>query len=261
MIRANQVPPILTGYRILAVNHARLLDQVQDRAQLDARLNELLAALRADKTILFFDDVQNLSRATELGAQIGDVLGRFIASNRLVISATTPARFRQFLDRDTLIERECQIVNINEPTIEHTVEMLKQIREQLEAHYSVSIADGGLKAAAAMAPHHRPDRALPGSAIDIVDDAASMLALDRTRRGPGPHIFDVRIAQVRRDKESAIDAQDFERAAQLRGQEKQLLEGKQQQERAWRAGELDVVYEVDEDDVAMGCSGHSSRRR
>ncbi|MFI5898523.1 Clp protease N-terminal domain-containing protein [Actinoplanes sp. NPDC051513] len=253
-ILANQVPPSLAGHRIFAVNQARLLENVQDRTELDSRLNELLAALRADKVILFFDDVQRLSRITVLGAQVGDALGHFIAAERLVITATTPARFRQLLEQDMVVEGDCQVIDISEPAAEQAVEMLKHVRERIEAHYRLGITDDGIAAAVAMARRHRPDRALPGAAIDIVDDTAAMLTVEQTLPRPdlppdlGNH--NASIAKMRRHKEAAIDAQEVDAARQFQEAENRLLESRQEWVRRWQAGDIEMLYEVDEGAVA-----------
>src|SRR5207249_1906595 len=119
-----------------------------------------------------------------------------------------------------------------------------------EAHHRVSITDAALVAAASLADRYISDRFLPDKAIDLIDEAGARMRIRRMTAPPDLRDFDERIAQVRRDKESAIDAQDFERAAQLRDREKQLLTQKSQREKEWKAGDLDVVSEVDDEQIA-----------
>ena len=139
---------------------------------------------------------------------------------------------------------------MGEPSLAHTIEILKGLRDRYEAHHRISITDAALVAAATLADRYISDRFLPDKAIDLIDEAGARMRIRRMTAPPDLRDFDERIAQVRRDKESAIDAQDFERAAQLRDKEKQLLGQKAQREKEWKAGDLDVVSEVDDEQIA-----------
>ncbi|WP_204019283.1 AAA family ATPase, partial [Micromonospora sediminimaris] len=143
-----------------------------------------------------------------------------------------------------------QPIQVGEPSLAHTIEILKGLRDRYEAHHRVSITDAALVAAATLADRYISDRFLPDKAIDLIDEAGARMRIRRMTAPPDLRDFDERIAQVRRDKESAIDAQDFERAAQLRDTEKQLLGQKAQREKEWKAGDLDVVSEVDDEQIA-----------
>jgi ATP-dependent Clp protease ATP-binding subunit ClpC len=245
-----QTPVSLDGHHVHAIDPARLLAGVQDRAQLDARIQALLEALESSKAVLFFDDLHYLSRVTAFGAEIGGVLGPFMGAGYRIIGATTPDRFRQYVGRDPLLERDCQPVDITEPSIADAVKMLKCVRGSLEAHHRISIKEAALLAAVTLARRYRPARVLPGSALDILDDAAALKAVRWASSVPGLRDLDYRIAEVRRDKESAFDSMDFERAAQLRHAEKTLLKQKAQREKEWRDANVNVVSEVDEELVA-----------
>ncbi len=148
------------------------------------------------------------------------------------------------------MERRFQPIQVGEPSLAHTIEILKGLRDRYEAHHRVSITDAALVAAATLADRYISDRFLPDKAIDLIDEAGARMRIRRMTAPPDLRDFDERIAQVRRDKESAIDAQDFERAAQLRDKEKQLLGQKAQREKEWKAGDLDVVSEVDDEQIA-----------
>jgi ATP-dependent Clp protease ATP-binding subunit ClpC len=132
----------------------------------------------------------------------------------------------------------------------HTIEILKGLRDRYEAHHRVSITDGALVAAATLADRYVNDRFLPDKAIDLIDEAGARLRIRRMTAPPDLRVFDERIATTRRDKESAIDAQDFEKAASLRDTEKKLLAAKAEREKQWKAGDMDVVAEVDEELIA-----------
>jgi ATP-dependent Clp protease ATP-binding subunit ClpC len=154
------------------------------------------------------------------------------------------------VEKDAALERRFQPIQVGEPSLAHTIEILKGLRDRYEAHHRVSITDAALVAAATLADRYISDRFLPDKAIDLIDEAGARMRIRRMTAPPDLRDFDERIAQVRRDKESAIDAQDFERAAQLRDKEKQLLGQKSQREKEWKAGDLDVVSEVDDEQIA-----------
>ena len=134
--------------------------------------------------------------------------------------------------------------------VAHTIEILKGLRDRYEAHHRVTITDPALVAAATLADRYISDRFLPDKAIDLIDEAGARMRIRRMTAPPELREFDEKIAAVRRDKESAIDAQDFERAAHLRDSEKQLLAQKGEREKRWKSGDLDVVAEVDDEQIA-----------
>jgi len=166
------------------------------------------------------------------------------------IGATTLDEYRKYVEKDPALERRFQPIQVGEPSVAHTIEILKGLRDRYEAHHRVTITDPALVAAATLADRYISDRYLPDKAIDLIDEAGARMRIRRMTAPPDLRDFDERIAQVRRDKEGAIDAQDFERAAQLRDKEKQLLGQKAQREKEWKAGDLDVVSEVDDEQIA-----------
>src|SRR6201999_4220871 len=157
---------------------------------------------------------------------------------------------RKYLEKDAALERRFQPIQVAEPTIAHTIEILKGLRDRYEAHHRVSITDAALVEAAGLADRYISDRFLPDKAIDLIDEAGSRMRIRRMTAPPDLREFDERIAEVRREKESAIDAQDFEKAASLRDKEKTLLVERAKREQEWKAGDLDVVAEVDDEQIA-----------
>ena len=166
------------------------------------------------------------------------------------IGATTLDEYRKHLEKDAALERRFQPIQVAEPSVAHTIEILKGLRDRYEAHHRVSITDAALVAAASLADRYISDRFLPDKAIDLIDEAGSRMRIRRMTAPPDLREFDERIAGVRREKESAIDAQDFEKAASLRDKEKKLLGEKAQREKEWKAGDMDVVAEVDDEQIA-----------
>jgi ATP-dependent Clp protease ATP-binding subunit ClpC len=203
--------------------------------------------------ILFIDEIHTLvgAGAAEGAIDAASILKPMLARGELqTIGATTLDEYRKHLEKDAALERRFQPIQVGEPSLAHTIEILKGLRDRYEAHHRVSITDGALVAAATLADRYISDRYLPDKAIDLIDEAGARMRIRRMTAPPDLRDFDERIAQVRRDKESAIDAQDFERAAQLRDKEKQLLGQKAQREKEWKAGDLDVVSEVDDEQIA-----------
>src|SRR5699024_310677 len=145
------------------------------------------------------------------------------------------------LEKDAALERRFQPIQVDEPSTKHAVEILKGLRDRYEAHHRVSITDEALEAAAQMADRYISDRYLPDKAIDLIDEAGSRMRIRRMSAAPDMREFDDKIADVRLEKESAIDAQDFGKAASLRDDEKQLLNKKAEREKEWKAGDMDVV--------------------
>ena len=166
------------------------------------------------------------------------------------IGATTLDEYRKYLEKDAALERRFQPIQVAEPSIAHTIEMLKGLRDRYEAHHRVTITDEALVSAATLADRYISDRFLPDKAIDLIDEAGSRLRIRRMTAPADLREYDEKIAEVRQRKEAAIDGQDFEAAAKLRDEEKQLTAAKVEREKQWRAGDLDEVAEVDEELIA-----------
>jgi ATP-dependent Clp protease ATP-binding subunit ClpC len=166
------------------------------------------------------------------------------------IGATTLDEYRKYLEKDAALERRFQPIQVAEPSIAHTIEMLKGLRDRYEAHHRVTITDEALVSAATLADRYISDRFLPDKAIDLIDEAGSRLRIRRMTAPADLREYDVKIEEVRQRKEAAIDGQDFEAAARLRDEEKQLISKKSERETQWRAGDMDEVAEVDEELIA-----------
>src|SRR6201996_2034574 len=203
--------------------------------------------------ILFIDEIHTLvgAGAAEGAIDAASILKPMLARGELqTIGATTLDEYRKYLEKDAALERRFQPIQVAEPTIAHTIEILKGLRDRYEAHHRVSITDGALVASAQLADRYISDRFLPDKAIDLIDEAGSRMRIRRMTAPPDLREYDEKIAQVRREKESAIDSQDFEKAAALRDNEKQLLAKKASREKEWKAGDMDVVAEVNQELIA-----------
>src|SRR5436190_9127226 len=249
-----EVPETLKDKQLYTLDLGALVAGSRYRGDFEERLKKVLKEIRTrGDIILFIDELHTLvgAGAAEGAIDAASILKPMLARGELqTIGATTLDEYRKHLEKDAALERRFQPIQVVEPTISHTIEILKGLRDRYEAHHRVSITDSALVAAAQLADRYISDRYLPDKAIDLIDEAGARMRIRRMTAPPDLRDFDERIAQVRRDKESAIDAQDFERAAQLRDKEKTLLGQKAQREKEWKAGDLDVVSEVDDEQIA-----------
>jgi ATP-dependent Clp protease ATP-binding subunit ClpC len=249
-----EVPETLKDKQLYTLDLGSLVAGSRYRGDFEERLKKVLKEIRTrGDIIMFIDEIHTLvgAGAAEGAIDAASILKPMLARGELqTIGATTLDEYRKYLEKDAALERRFQPVQVGEPSVAHTIEILKGLRDRYEAHHRVSITDAALVAAAGLADRYISDRFLPDKAIDLIDEAGSRMRIRRMTAPPDLREFDDRIADVRREKESAIDAQDFEKAAALRDREKNLLNEKAQREREWKAGDLDVVAEVDDEQIA-----------
>ncbi|MBB6120902.1 ATP-dependent Clp protease ATP-binding subunit [Nocardiopsis algeriensis] len=249
-----EIPETLKDKQLYTLDLGALVAGSRYRGDFEERLKKVLKEIRTrGDIILFIDELHTLvgAGAAEGAIDAASILKPMLARGELqTIGATTLDEYRKYLEKDAALERRFQPIQVDEPTIAHAIEILKGLRDRYEAHHRVSITDSALVAAANLADRYISDRFLPDKAIDLIDEAGSRMRIRRMTAPPDLREFDEKIAGVRRDKEAAIDAQDFEKAASLRDDEKQLLAKKAQREKEWKAGDMDVVAEVDEELIA-----------
>ncbi|HEV2888977.1 MAG TPA: ATP-dependent Clp protease ATP-binding subunit [Frankiaceae bacterium] len=249
-----EVPETLKDKQLYTLDLGALVAGSRYRGDFEERLKKVLKEIKTrGDIILFIDELHTLvgAGAAEGAIDAASILKPMLARGELqTIGATTLDEYRKHLEKDAALERRFQPIQVGEPSVAHTIEILKGLRDRYEAHHRVSITDSALVAAATLADRYISDRFLPDKAIDLIDEAGSRMRIRRMTAPPDLREFDERIAQVRREKESAIDAQDFEKAASLRDKEKNLLQEKAQREKEWKAGDMDVVAEVDEEQIA-----------
>ncbi|WP_248499656.1 ATP-dependent Clp protease ATP-binding subunit [Tomitella gaofuii] len=253
-IVAGDVPETLKEKQLYTLDLGSLVAGSRYRGDFEERLKKVLKEIntRGD-IILFIDELHTLvgAGAAEGAIDAASILKPKLARGELqTIGATTLDEYRKYIEKDAALERRFQPVQVGEPSVEHTIEILKGLRDRYEAHHRVSISDSALTAAATLADRYISDRFLPDKAIDLIDEAGARMRIRRMTAPPDLRAFDDRIADVRREKESAIDGQDFEKAASLRDQEKQLIQQRADREKQWRSGDLDVVAEVDDQEIA-----------
>ena len=249
-----EVPETLKDKQLYTLDLGALVAGSRYRGDFEERLKKVLKEIRTrGDIILFIDEIHTLvgAGAAEGAIDAASILKPMLARGELqTIGATTLDEYRKHIEKDSALERRFQPIQVAEPTLAHAIEILKGLRDRYEAHHRVSITDGALVAAANLADRYINDRFLPDKAIDLIDEAGARLRIRRMTAPPDLREFDERIAAVRREKESAIDGQDFEKAARLRDDEKKLLGQKAERESQWKSGDMDVVAEVDEELIA-----------
>ena len=249
-----KVPETLKDKQVYSLDLGSLVAGSRYRGDFEERLKKVLKEInqRGD-IILFIDEIHTLvgAGAAEGAIDAASLLKPKLARGELqTIGATTLDEYRKHIEKDAALERRFQPVQVPEPSVELTIEILKGLRDRYEAHHRVSITDGALAAAANLSDRYINDRFLPDKAVDLIDEAGARMRIKRMTAPDSIREVDDRLVEVRRQKEAAIDAQDFEKAAGLRDQERQLGEERAEKEKQWRAGELEDIAEVGEEQIA-----------
>jgi ATP-dependent Clp protease ATP-binding subunit ClpC len=249
-----EVPETLKGKQIYTLDLGALVAGSRYRGDFEERLKKVLKEIKTrGDIVLFIDELHTLvgAGAAEGAIDAASILKPMLARGELqTIGATTRDEYRKHLEKDAALERRFQPIHVEQPTVAHTIDILKGLRDRYEAHHRVSFTDDALVAAANLSDRYISDRFLPDKAIDLIDEAGSRMRIRRMTAPPSVREMDEKIAEVRMKKESAIDAQDFERAARLRDEERRLLEEKNEREQEWKTTEMDILSEVDEEEIA-----------
>jgi ATP-dependent Clp protease ATP-binding subunit ClpC len=254
-ISANQVPELLKNKQIYTLDLAALVAGSKYRGEFEERLKKVMKEItqRGD-IILFIDELHNLvgAGAAEGAIDAASILKPALARGELqTIGATTLDEYRKYLERDAALERRFQQIRVEEPSVEDTVQILRGLRDRYEAHHRCKISDEALFASASLADRYIQDRHLPDKAIDLIDEAASRLRIRSMSAPPRYRELEDEIEKVRKDKESSIEAQEFEKAASLRDKERKLTQKKRELEENWRQNEGEAEQpEVGEEEIA-----------
>ena len=249
-----KVPEILKDKQLYSLDMGSLVAGSRYRGDFEERLKKVLKEInqRGD-IILFIDEIHTIvgAGAAEGAIDAASLLKPKLARGELqTIGATTLDEYRKHIEKDAALERRFQPVQVPEPSVELSVEILKGLRPKYEAHHHVSITDAALVAAASLSDRYINDRFLPDKAVDLIDEAGARMRIKWMTAPESLRKVDEKIAKIRKQKEAAIDDQDFEKAAGLRDQERKLGEEREEKERQWRSGELEDVAEVGEEQIA-----------
>ena len=253
-ITSSEVPELLKNKQIYTLDLAALVAGSKYRGEFEERLKKVMKEItqRGD-IILFIDELHNLvgAGAAEGAIDAASILKPALARGELqTIGATTLDEYRKYLERDSALERRFQQIRVDEPTIDQTVEILRGLRDRYEQHHKVQITDEALRAAGELASRYISDRFLPDKAIDLIDEAASRMRIKSMTSPPANRELESEVETTRRDKEAAIEAQEFEKAAALRDKERKLTQKKRELEQAWESGESGERPSIGEEEIA-----------
>ena len=253
-IASNEVPELLRNKQIYTLDLAALVAGSKYRGEFEERLKKVMKEItqRGD-IILFIDELHNLvgAGAAEGAIDAASILKPALARGELqTVGATTLDEYRKYLERDSALERRFQRINVDEPSQEETEQILRGLRDRYEAHHRITITDEALTAAASLADRYISDRFLPDKAIDLIDEAGSRMRIKTMTAPPTYRELEDEIEQTRKDKEAAIEAQEFEKAANLRDQERRLTNKKRDLEDQWKNDDNGPRPEIGEEEIA-----------
>lgn len=253
-IHAGDVPETLKGKQVYSLDLASMVAGSRYRGDFEERLKKVLKEIKTrGDIVLFIDEIHTIVGAGSADGALGasDILKPMLARGELqTIGATTTDEYRKYIEKDAALERRFQPIQVDEPSIADTIEILKGLRSRYENHHKVTITDGALQAAAELSSRYIQDRNLPDKAIDLIDEAGARLRIKRLTAPPELKELDGKIAKISDEKDKAIKDQDFEKAAQLRDQEDKLQTERKEKEKTWREGGSDVKMVVDEEVIA-----------
>ena len=253
-IVANDVPETLRNKQLYTLDLGALVAGSRYRGDFEERLKKVLKEIRTrGDIILFIDEIHTLvgAGAAEGAIDAASILKPMLARGELqTIGATTLDEYRKHLEKDAALERRFQPVKVDEPTVAHTIEILKGVRDKYEAHHRVTITDQALVAAANLADRYISDRHLPDKAIDLIDEAGSRLRIKRMQTPPDLKEMEQRLADVQEAKKRAVEEQNYEEASRLRDEEKNIQAEKAAKEAEIKASGVDLFDEVDEECIA-----------
>ncbi|MBI4885422.1 MAG: ATP-dependent Clp protease ATP-binding subunit [Actinobacteria bacterium] len=253
-ITLNDVPDTLRNKQLYTLDLGALVAGSRYRGDFEERLKKVLKEIRSrGDIILFIDEIHTLvgAGAAEGAIDAASILKPMLARGELqTIGATTTDEYRKHLEKDAALERRFQPVKVEEPTLAHTIEILRGVRDKYEAHHRVTITDQAIVAAANLADRYISDRHLPDKAIDLIDEAGSRLRIKRMATPPDLREIEQKLTDVQEAKKRAVEEQRFEEAGRLRDQEKALLEEKATKEAEVKASGVDLFDEVDEEAIA-----------
>ena len=253
-IVAGEVPETLRAKQLYTLDLGALVAGSRYRGDFEERLKKVLKEIKTrGDIILFIDELHTLvgAGAAEGAIDAASILKPMLARGELqTIGATTLEEYRKYLEKDAALERRFQPIKVEEPTLSHTIEILKGLRDRYESHHRVTITDQALVAAANLADRYIADRRLPDKAIDLIDEAGSRLRIKRMETPPDYKDIENKIAEVVEKKKQAVENQDFELAGSLRDEEKNLLDRRGEIMDQIKSEGVDLFDEVDEEAIA-----------
>ena len=250
----NDVPETLRNKQLYTLDLGSLVAGSRYRGDFEERLKKVLKEIKTrGDIILFIDEIHTLvgAGAAEGAIDAASILKPMLARGELqTIGATTLDEYRKHLEKDAALERRFQPVKVDEPSVAHTIEILRGVRDKYESHHRVTITDQALVAAANLADRYIADRHLPDKAIDLIDEAGSRLRIKRMQTPPDLKEMETRLTEVQEAKKKAVEDQNYEEASRLRDEEKNIQAEKAAKEAEIKASGVDLFDEVDEECIA-----------
>ena len=254
-IAEGNVPELLRGKRIVSLDLAGMLAGAKYRGEFEERMKNVMDELKRDRSIiLFIDELHTLigAGAAEGAIDAANILKPALARGEIqCIGATTIDEYRKHIEKDAALERRFQPVQVGEPSKEEAVAILKGLRDRYEAHHKVRITDEAIEAAVQLSDRYITDRYLPDKAIDLIDEAASRVRIRSYTTPPDMKELEAKIQQLNKEKEEAIAHQNFERAAQIRDEERAIRADMEAQRKAWEDRRSTAQRQVGAEEVAQ----------
>ena len=254
-IAESNVPELLRGKRIVSLDLAGMLAGAKYRGEFEERMKNVMDELKRDRSIiLFIDELHTLigAGAAEGAIDAANILKPALARGEIqCIGATTIDEYRKHIEKDAALERRFQPVQVGEPSKEEAVAILKGLRDRYEAHHKVRITDEAIEAAVQLSDRYITDRYLPDKAIDLIDEAASRVRIRSYTTPPDMKELEAKIQQLNKEKEEAIAHQNFERAAQIRDEERAIRADMEAQRKAWEDRRSTAQRQVGAEEVAQ----------
>ncbi|WP_066390039.1 ATP-dependent protease ATP-binding subunit ClpC [Neobacillus mesonae] len=250
----NEVPEILRDKRVMTLDMGTVVAGTKYRGEFEDRLKKVMDEIRqAGNIILFIDELHTLIGAggAEGAIDASNILKPSLARGELqCIGATTLDEYRKYIEKDAALERRFQPIRVDEPTADESVQILQGLRDRYEAHHRVSISDAAIEAAVKLSDRYISDRFLPDKAIDLIDEAGSKVRLRSYTTPPNLKELEVKLEEVRKEKDASVQSQEFEKAASLRDSEQRLREQLEETKKTWKEKQGKENSEVTVEDIA-----------
>lgn len=250
----NEIPETLRDKRVMTLDMGTVVAGTKYRGEFEDRLKKVMEEIRqATNIILFIDELHTLIGAggAEGAIDASNILKPALSRGELqCIGATTMDEYRKYIEKDGALERRFQPIQVNEPTIDETIQILKGLRDRYEAHHRVTITDDSIEAAVNLSDRYITDRFLPDKAIDLIDEAGSKVRLSSYTVPPNLKELEQKLEEVRKEKDSAVQSQEFEKAASLRDSEQRLREELEETKKQWKEKQGQKTSEVGIEDIA-----------
>jgi ATP-dependent Clp protease ATP-binding subunit ClpC len=255
----NEIPETLRNKRVMTLDMGTVVAGTKYRGEFEDRLKKIMDEIRqAGNIILFIDELHTLIGAggAEGAIDASNILKPSLARGELqCIGATTLDEYRKYIEKDAALERRFQPIQVNEPSADEAIQILKGLRDRYEAHHRVKITDDSIDAAVKLSDRYITDRFLPDKAIDLIDEAASKVRLQSFTVPPNLKELEQRLEEVRKEKDSAVQSQEFEKAAALRDKEQKIREELELTKSQWQEKQGQSDYEVTPEDIAQVVAG------